>query len=131
MSTPTDSAFQTHNTIPTEVNDDSAAAANPSGKVYLIGAGPGDPELMTVKGLRYLRSADVVLYDRLINPNLLKEARPDANLIYVGKGPGCHTMPQEQINTILVNQALQGLTVARLKGGIPLFLGVVVKRRWH
>ncbi|GER88702.1 uroporphyrin-III C-methyltransferase [Dictyobacter vulcani] len=106
----------------TNITDTVSAAARP-GMVYLIGAGPGDPELMTVKGLRYLRSADVVLYDRLINPALLQEARPEATLIYVGKGPGCHTMAQDEINTILVSQAQQGLTVARLKGGDPFVFG--------
>ena len=64
---------------------------NQRGKVYLIGAGPGDPELITLKGLRCLRSADVVLYDRLISTELLMEARPDAELIFVGKESGCHT----------------------------------------
>lgn len=123
MSIHTDSAFQRHPIRSSEFNNDTATAARAAGKVYLIGAGPGDPELMTVKGLRYLRSADVVLYDRLINPDLLQEARTDASLIYVGKGPGCHSMPQEQINTILVNHARQGLAVARLKGGDPFVFG--------
>ncbi|GLV58988.1 uroporphyrin-III C-methyltransferase [Dictyobacter sp. S3.2.2.5] len=112
-----DSASQGHQL------DASGSHNGTVGRVYLIGAGPGDPELMTVKGLRYLRGADVVLYDRLINPDLLREARSDANLIYVGKGPGCHSMPQEQINTILVSQARQGLSVARLKGGDPFVFG--------
>ncbi len=93
------------------------------GKVYLIGAGPGDPELITVKGLRYLHLADVVLYDRLIAQELLQEARSDATLVYVGKGPGCHSMPQEQISAALVNYAQQGHTVARLKGGDPFVFG--------
>lgn len=108
--------------VKTNITNSASTAARP-GMVYLIGAGPGDPELMTVKGLRYLRSADVVLYDRLINTELLQEARPNATLIYVGKGPGCHTMAQEEINTILVSQAQQGLTVARLKGGDPFVFG--------
>lgn len=110
-------------TMGSESNIDSAHAAQRPGIVYLIGAGPGDPELMTLKGLRYLRSATVVLYDRLISPDLLHEARADATLIYVGKGPGCHTMPQEHINTILIEQASRGLTVARLKGGDPFVFG--------
>ena len=93
------------------------------GKVYLIGAGPGDPELITVKGLRALRMADVILYDRLISPELLHEARVDATLVYVGKGPGCHTMPQEEINAALVSFARQGQSVARLKGGDPFVFG--------
>ncbi|GAC1679290.1 MAG: uroporphyrinogen-III C-methyltransferase [Ktedonobacteraceae bacterium] len=93
------------------------------GMVYLIGAGPGDPELITVKGLRALRRADVVLYDRLVSPELLHEARTDATLVYVGKGPGCHTMPQEEINATLVGFAQQGHSVARLKGGDPFVFG--------
>jgi uroporphyrin-III C-methyltransferase len=93
------------------------------GIVYLIGAGPGDPDLITVKGLRCLRSADVVLYDRLISPELLKEARTDALLIYVGKGPGHHTMPQEQINAAMISYAQRGQTVVRLKGGDPFVFG--------
>ena len=93
------------------------------GKVFLIGAGPGDPELITVKGLRALRTADVVLYDRLISSELLQEARIDATRVYVGKGAGCHTMPQEEINATLVRFARQGQSVARLKGGDPFVFG--------
>lgn len=93
------------------------------GKVYLIGAGPGDPELITIKGLRRLRQADVVLYDRLINDALLDEARPGAKLIFVGKQPACHTMRQEEINDLLIHHAQQGCTVARLKGGDPFVFG--------
>jgi uroporphyrin-III C-methyltransferase len=93
------------------------------GKVYLIGAGPGDAELITVKGLRYLRQADIVLYDRLIDPTLLAESRPGAALIFVGKGPDCHTIPQHEINKLLISYAQQGLVVARLKGGDPFVFG--------
>lgn len=93
------------------------------GKVYLIGAGPGDAELITVKGLRYLRQADVVLYDRLIAPELLEEARERARLVFVGKGPECHTIPQHEINRLLVSYAQQGNIVARLKGGDPFVFG--------
>jgi uroporphyrin-III C-methyltransferase len=92
-------------------------------KVYLIGAGPGDPELITVKGLRCLRKADVILYDRLISPLLLDEARPGATLIFVGKGPKHHALEQEDINTLLVTYARQGCTVVRLKGGDPYLFG--------
>jgi uroporphyrin-III C-methyltransferase len=93
------------------------------GKVFLIGAGPGDAELITVKGLRYLRQADVVLYDRLISPLLLDETRSGTELIFVGKEPGCHSIPQEQINSLLISYAQQGHTVVRLKGGDPFVFG--------
>src|SRR5579875_3121244 len=98
------------------------AAIRP-GKVFLLGAGPGEPELITVKGLHRLREADVVLYDRLISPELLDESRPEAERVFVGKGPGCHAMPQHEINALLVNYACQGKTVARLKGGDPFVFG--------
>lgn len=94
-----------------------------SGKVYLIGAGPGDPDLITVKGLRCLRTADVLLYDRLVSPALLEEVRAEAILVFVGKGPHCHTMAQEEINALLVTYAQQGHIVARLKGGDPFVFG--------
>lgn len=93
------------------------------GKVYLIGAGPGDVELITVKGLRYLRQADVVLYDRLINLELLDELQPGTEKVFVGKEPGCHAMKQEEINTLLIHYAQQGRTVVRLKGGDPFVFG--------
>jgi uroporphyrin-III C-methyltransferase len=93
------------------------------GIVYLIGAGPGDPELMTLKGLRYLRTADVVLYDRLIGNELLDETKPEATLIFVGKGPHCHTMKQEEINALLIHHAQQNRIVVRLKGGDPFVFG--------
>ncbi|MBE3557952.1 MAG: uroporphyrinogen-III C-methyltransferase [Ktedonobacteraceae bacterium] len=93
------------------------------GKVYLIGAGPGDPDLITVKGLRHLREADVVLYDRLVCPQLLDEARSDAELVFVGKETGCHSISQQAINSLLIEQARQGRVVARLKGGDPFVFG--------
>jgi uroporphyrinogen III methyltransferase / synthase len=93
------------------------------GKVYLIGAGPGDPGLITVKGLDCVKKADVVVYDYLANERLLEHRRPDAELIYVGKQGGRHTLPQEQINRLIVSKALEGKTVARLKGGDPFIFG--------
>ncbi len=93
------------------------------GKVWIVGAGPGDPELITVKGLRLLREADVIVYDRLVHPSLLGEARRDAELIYVGKAPGRHTMTQDEINKLLVEKALEGKMVVRLKGGDPYVFG--------
>lgn len=93
------------------------------GMVYLVGAGPGDPDLITVKGLRCLRAADVVIYDRLIGPSLLDEAPPYAGRIFAGKGPGCHTMPQDEINRLLVEHGGRGRVVVRLKGGDPFVFG--------
>jgi len=93
------------------------------GKVILVGAGPGDPELITVKGLRCLQQADVVLYDRLVNTELLQYAKKDAKLIYCGKLPTCHVMKQETINRLIVEYAKAGLQVVRLKGGDPYLFG--------
>lgn len=93
------------------------------GKVYLVGAGPGDPGLITVKGLECVRQADVIVYDRLAGRGILAHACPDAELIYVGKGPDRHTMKQDEINRLLVEKALAGKIVARLKGGDPFVFG--------
>ncbi|MEX0685402.1 MAG: uroporphyrinogen-III C-methyltransferase [Balneolales bacterium] len=93
------------------------------GKVYLVGAGPGDPELITVKGLKTLQEADVIVYDRLAVPDLLDEAPEHAELIYVGKKPGRVSASQNQINYILLQKALEGKTVVRLKGGDPFIFG--------
>jgi len=93
------------------------------GIVFLVGAGPGDPGLITLKGLDALRSADVVVYDALANPRLLREARADAELISVGKRGGHHTMKQEEINKLLVAKGLEGKRVCRLKGGDPFVFG--------
>ncbi|WP_203247747.1 uroporphyrinogen-III C-methyltransferase [Sporosarcina beigongshangi] len=93
------------------------------GKVYLVGAGPGDVDLITVKGLKCIQEADVILYDRLINKELLSYAKPGADLIYCGKLPNYHAMIQETINHFLVKFAKQGKTVTRLKGGDPFIFG--------
>ncbi|GHH96923.1 uroporphyrinogen-III C-methyltransferase [Neobacillus kokaensis] len=93
------------------------------GKVYLVGAGPGDPDLITVKGLRCIKQADVILYDRLVNPELLKHAKEGAQLVYCGKLPHYHTMKQETINRFLVKYAKKGYEVVRLKGGDPFVFG--------
>ena len=94
-----------------------------AGKVYLVGAGPGDPKLITVRGVECIREADVIAYDRLANPVLLEYARPGAELIDVGKRPDRHVLPQEEINALLVERALAGQTVTRLKGGDPFVFG--------
>ncbi|HEU5227928.1 MAG TPA: uroporphyrinogen-III C-methyltransferase [Ktedonobacteraceae bacterium] len=94
-----------------------------TGKVYLVGAGPGDAELMTVKGLRCLRAADVVVYDNLVNPALLDEAPLQAQRIFVGKKPGYHTAKQEEINALLIHYAREHCVVVRLKGGDPFVFG--------
>lgn len=93
------------------------------GKVYLVGAGPGDPDLITVRGLMTLRDADVIVYDRLANPALLKEAPGSAEHIYVGKAAGKPSISQFQINRILVEKANEGKKVVRLKGGDSFVFG--------
>lgn len=93
------------------------------GTVYLLGAGPGDPELITTRALRRLARADVVLYDALVHPDLLQHARPDAELVFVGKRAGRPSERQSRINERLVEEARRGRTVARLKGGDPYLFG--------
>lgn len=95
------------------------------GFVYLVGAGPGDQKLITVKGLEVLRKAEVVLYDRLVSPHLLQEAGANAELVYCGKLPDRHILRQEAINDLLVEKAKQGKLVVRLKGGDPGVFGRV------
>ena len=94
-----------------------------SGKVYLIGAGPGDPELLTLKGKRCIEEADVIVGDYLADERLLQFAKPDSEYIYVGKKVSCHTMRQEDISALLAKKAKEGKIVARLKGGDPFVFG--------
>ncbi|EHQ63185.1 putative Similar uroporphyrinogen-III methyltransferase/uroporphyrinogen-III synthase [Paenibacillus dendritiformis C454] len=94
-----------------------------SGKVVLVGAGPGEAGLLTVKALEFIRQADVIVYDRLVNPALLKDRKPDCELIYVGKEPSHHPIPQAEIEQILVNQAKRNKLVIRLKSGDPYVFG--------
>ena len=92
------------------------------GKLTVVGAGPGDVDLITLKGVKALQRADVVLYDALVDPELLEYA-PQAEQIFVGKRKGCYSYQQEQINDLIVERALQGLHVVRLKGGDPFVFG--------
>ena len=94
-----------------------------SGKVYLVGAGPGDPGLITLKGLECIDNADVIIYDYLASPSLLKHAREHAEIIYVGKKGGDHTLSQDRINALIAEKAQKGFTVTRLKGGDPFIFG--------
>lgn len=93
------------------------------GKVYLVGAGPGDPKLLTLYGLECIQKSDVIAYDRLVNPKLLDYAKDTAELIFCGKLPGKHHLIQDEIHELLVNKALEGKTVTRLKGGDPFVFG--------
>lgn len=93
------------------------------GKVWLVGAGPGDASLITVKGLHCIRRADVIIHDRLVNPDLLKQAAKNCLIIDVGKMPNHHPIPQDQINALLVKYAMAGQQVVRLKGGDPYVFG--------
>lgn len=93
------------------------------GKVYLVGAGPGDPELLTLKAYRLLQSADVVLYDALVNPDILDMVPPSAEKVFVGKRCGAHSKSQEEINRLIYRYSLLYPTVVRLKGGDPFLFG--------
>ncbi|MGH7872240.1 MAG: uroporphyrinogen-III C-methyltransferase [Candidatus Binatia bacterium] len=94
-----------------------------TGKVYLVGAGPGDPGLMTVRGLQLLRGAQIVIYDKLVNPVLLDEVSVEAERIFVGKQGGRHCIAQSEINEVLIGYAKRGYEVVRLKGGDPFVFG--------
>lgn len=93
------------------------------GKVYITGAGPGDLDLLTLKALKVIKEADVILYDRLINEDILSFAKKDVILVYVGKEDGKHTLPQQEINYLLYKYALDYSVVVRLKGGDPFIFG--------
>lgn len=93
------------------------------GKVYIVGAGPGDPELITLKAKRAIEEADIIFYDRLINQQLLSYAKREAELVYCGKMPNYHALRQESINHLLAKHALKGKFVTRLKGGDPFVYG--------
>jgi len=92
-------------------------------KVYLTGAGPGDIELLTIKALRIIQEADVIIYDRLANPEILKKAKNGCEFIYVGKEDGRHIMPQDDINEVIYKSSLKYENVVRLKGGDPFVFG--------
>ncbi|QDX80854.1 uroporphyrinogen-III C-methyltransferase [Denitratisoma sp. DHT3] len=104
-------------------NTVSVAAPAKPGTVYLIGAGPGNPDLLTLRGANLLQTADVVVYDNLVSTAVLEMARPEAERIYAGKQRGNHALPQDELNLLLVSLAKTGKRVVRLKGGDPYIFG--------
>ena len=106
-----------------EAIEAAVRAETAQGRVLLVGAGPGDPELLTLKAVRALKAADVILYDRLAGTGVLEHARREVELIPVGKSKGDHSVPQEKIQELMIERALAGQTVVRLKGGDPLVFG--------
>src|SRR5438105_4982558 len=98
-------------------------AAKPKGKVFLVGAGPGDLGLVTLRAKQCIEKADVIIYDSLANPEMLGWARADAEIVYAGKRAGEHMLSQSEINALLVSKADEGKAVVRLKGGDPFVFG--------
>ena len=101
------------------------------GTVCLVGAGPGAGELLTIRGMERLKACDAVVYDHLASQELLGFVRKDCRIIYAGKEAGSHSMPQEEINRLLIGLAKEGLNVVRLKGGDPLCSAGDRRRSWH